>query len=358
MICAMKEKMHSGRGLEDAKLRQGRQFCNRRGFIVGSLVAGAGVVGCRTARAAGGTDENLSVLISDLHVGGANPALSYTHERLSRAIDEILAMSPRPKRVVCFGDVALSYGLAADYAASKPILQRIVSAGIDLHLTMGNHDKRVNFLREWPEYAAKPLVPGRVTQVVSLGSADLVLLDTLKGSDSRADNDMGPVEGTIDPAQLSWFEEFVAHAKRPFFVGSHQFRDLYLDSRPKPFARAAKSPYFTGWIYGHDHSWCPDVRVASWGEHLIVPTLALPSTGLWGDIGYVVFRTTPDGAVAELRQSDFYFQTPTAHEPRPRYWDVRTEENQGKSMRFAFVVVAHRQVQIEAGADDALQDRL
>ena len=45
---------------------------------------------------------------------------------------------------------------------------------------------------------------------------------------------------------------------------------------------------FSGWIYGHDHSWCPDVMVASWRGQLICPTLALPSTGLWGDIGYVV----------------------------------------------------------------------
>ena len=332
----MKRKHHLARGLDGAQTRREDRFCNRREFLIGSLVAGAGVAGCRTMCGAGGSGENLSVFVSDLHVGGANPALSYTHERLSRVVDEILAMSPRPKRVVCFGDVALSYGLAADYAASKPILKRIVDAGVDLHLTLGNHDKRANFLKEWPEYAAKPLVPGRVTQVVSLGSADLVLLDTLKGSDTRADNDMGPVEGTIDPAQLSWFEEFVAKAKRPFFVGSHQFRDLYLDAKPSPVARAAKSPFFAGWIYGHDHSWCPDVRVASWGSHLIVPTLALPSTGLWGDIGYVVFRTGSDGAVAELRQSDFYFQTPTAFPKRPRYWDVRLKDNQGKSMRFAF----------------------
>ena len=164
---------------------------------------------------------------------------------------------------------------------------------------------------------------------------DLVLLDTLKGTDDRAENDMGPVEGTIDPAQLAWFEKFVSEAKRPFFVGSHQFRDLYIEGA-KPIARAAKSAFFSGWLYGHDHSWCPDIAVASWGKHLICPTLALPSTGLWGDIGYVVFRTDADGATAELVQSDFYFQTPTAHAVRPRFWASRVQENQGKSMRFVF----------------------
>ena len=64
--------------------------------------------------------------------------------------------------------------------------------------------------------------------------------------------------------------------------------------------------------------------------------LSLPSSGFWGDIGYVKFRTSPDGATAELVQDDFYFQTPTAHAVRPRYWDVRLRENQGKTMEFSF----------------------
>jgi len=318
---------------------------NRRTFLKGAawmsvVAAAAGCVGknalkCGCGCGADGTDNDLSVFVSDLHVGGANPKYAYTQERLSRVVDEILAMSPRPKRVVCFGDVGLSFGLAADYAVSKPILQRLADAGIELHLTMGNHDRRSAFLESWPQYAKDQLVPGRFTRVVSLGCADLVLLDTLKGSDDRAEDDMGPVEGTIDSAQLKWFEDFVATAKRPFFVGSHQFRDLFIEGE-KPISRAAKSPRFVGWIYGHDHSWCPDIQVASWARHQIYPTLALPSTGLWGDIGYVLFRTDADGATASLVQRDFYFQTPTAHPVRPAYWDVRTQDNQGKTMRFAF----------------------
>ena len=307
----------------------------RREFILCLSAAGVGTTSCRMAHAADGIDENLSVFVSDLHVGGTNPRFAYTHDRLLRVVDEILGMSPRPRRVVCFGDVALSYGLAADYAASRPILQRILDAGIDLHMTMGNHDRRSNFLKCWPSYAERQLVPGRFTRIVPLGSADLVLLDTLKGSDDRPDNDMGPVEGTIDPPQLAWLEEFVANAKRPFFVGSHQFRDLYINGA-SPVARVSKSRHFVGWIYGHDHVWCRDAKVASWATHRIVPTLALPSTGLWGDIGYVCFRTTADGALAELKQSDFYFQTPTAHPSRPRYWDARLHENQGKTTRFVF----------------------
>ena len=109
---------------------------NRRNFIAGALCVGAGVSGCRTLSRMDGPDENLSVFISDLHVGGVNKKFAYTKPRLQKVVNEILAMRPLPNRVICFGDIGLSYGLAADYAVSRPILQRIIDAGIDLHLTM------------------------------------------------------------------------------------------------------------------------------------------------------------------------------------------------------------------------------
>jgi hypothetical protein len=313
---------------------------NRREFLQGAALMGAAAVtnGCVISSGAETVDDNLSVFVSDLHIGGKNPSFNYTHEKINRVIDEILAMRPRPRRVVAFGDIALSYGLEADYAAAKPLLQRLVDAGIELHMTMGNHDRRSAFLKYWPEYGENQLLPGRFTRVVSLGHADIVLIDALKGADDRAETDMGPVEGEIDDAQLAWFDNFVAQAKRPFFVGSHQFRDLYI-KKGKPISHAAKSPYFSGWIYGHDHSWCPDMVVASWSERLISPVLALPSTGLWGDIGYVVMRTSRDGANVSLKQSDFYFQNPAALSVRPRQWDARVRENQGKSTYFTFPLI-------------------
>ena len=96
----------------------------RRSFIGRVTCASVGtvLVGCASGTANGCFDDALSVFISDLHIGGKNPALDYTHGKLTRVVDEILAMRPLPRRVVCFGDVALSYGLAADYAVSKPIL--------------------------------------------------------------------------------------------------------------------------------------------------------------------------------------------------------------------------------------------
>ena len=304
---------------------------NRREFIAGTLLSG--LCGCRTSDGAGGTDGSLSVLISDPHVGGTGSERTFQKPRLERVIGEILAMSPRPKRVICFGDIAYLTGRDSDYAMSKPIFRRLVDAGIDVHLTMGNHDRRSNFLRHWPEYAERPLVPGRLTQVISLGGADLVLLDTLKGTDDRAEDDAGPGEGTIDPAQLEWFKGFVAQAARPFLVGSHHFGDLSAEG-VRPISIPGASPHFAGWIFGHEHEWRSQMAEVSWGRQLSVPTQALPSTGHYGDIGYVTMRTTDRGAELTLHQSDYFFVTPRSNPPAG--WMARVRDNDGQRRHFLF----------------------
>lgn len=308
---------------------------DRRGFILGgSAFAAAASAGCRSVGATGKFDENLSVFIADPHIAGPGMIYEYSPGRFTKFIDRILAMRPLPKRVICFGDVAEDYGLLSDYVASKPMYQRFVDAGIEVHLTLGNHDRRSNFLKVWPEYARGP-VSGRCTRVIDLGHCDLVLLDTLSGADDRPENDMGPVGGVFGPEQLEWFKRWVAAAKRPFFVGSHHLRDLDGGKTPPAFL-VGESDFACGWIHGHNHMWDPGWTVASWGRNKALPVLALPSAAQSGDIGYVVFRTSPDGAEAELVQEDFYFQTPTAHAVRPRAWDVRVAQNQGARVRFAF----------------------
>ena len=306
---------------------------SRRDFVLGS--AALPVLGARSGLAGepcGAFDESLAVVVSDLHVG-AEADFAYTREALSRTVDEILAMRPLPRHVVCLGDVALSFGLEADYAVSKPILGRLVKAGIDLKMTMGNHDRRSAFLKHWPEYASTSPVPGRIVSVVSLRDADLVLLDALKGADDRKDDDYGPVEGTIDPAQMAWLEGWMAKATRPFLVCTHQGVDLYMEGE-KFAKRVWKHRHAAGWIYGHDHEWLPNYRICNWASSDTLPVLAVPSAGLWGDIGYVLLRTSPTQAVAELVQRDFYFPNPTRAAKRPLAWDRRLKDHAG--MRFVF----------------------
>ena len=243
--------------------------------------------------------------------------------------------SPKPKGVICFGDIACSYGLEADYALAKRILSRLEDAHIEVHFALGNHDRRSTFFEKWPQCAKFSPVPGRCVSVLDLLFADFVILDALKGADDRALNDAGPGDGVIDGVQLKWFDSFVAKATRPFFVGSHQFTDLHAKGL-SPIRRASKSRYFAGWIYGHEHRWEPSWRIADWKKKIMKPVLCLPSTGRWGDIGYVAFKVSSTGAVAELKMKDFYFPTPRIDGKRPAFWDARHGDLNGATMHMPF----------------------
>ena len=308
---------------------------SRRGFLGGALAAFAATGGCRSffSGAPRDYDDSLTVLISDLHVGGTSYCQKYQEGRLQKVVAEILAMDPLPRHVLCFGDVAWTAGWRLDYQRSKPILKLLVDAGIDLKITMGNHDRRSHFLESWPEYATTSPVPGKIVSVVPLADADFVLLDTLKGTDSRGEREMGPVDGILDGAQLEWLEDWMKKAHRPFFLGAHHFDDLRIEGKGIITRMYDASPYATAWIHGHAHIWRSGARVAGWSGARMLQVLTLPSTGHWGDIGYVTFRTSPKGACAQLHQDDFYFNTPDG---RPPFWRSRIAENDGAKVHFAF----------------------
>ena len=218
---------------------------DRRGFI-GCMAAAS--AGCAARRGTdGGSRCDTFVFLSDLHIEGAAPTYAYSKKRLEKTVDEILSMSPLPRGVVCFGDISCTYGLDADYIEAKRILSRLENAGVALHFTLGNHDRRSFFFDKWPRCAENSPVPGRCVSVVDLGSADLVLLDALKGADERALTDMGPVEGGLDDRQLAWFGDFVANAARPFSWEPTSFRICMSRGSPPSNARRKAGTFRVGY---------------------------------------------------------------------------------------------------------------
>ena len=277
-------------------------------------------------------DQNLSVFLGDVHVPGDGVALNkedrggtVMYERLSSVVDEVLAMRPRPARVVVFGDIAYLHGEAADYRKSKPLFERLTKAGIQVVLGMGNHDRREPFLESYPEYRTTTPVPGAIVSCVSLGTADLILLDSLDEEGGKA---------KISPAEERWIRETLPAWPRPFFVGAHHApRDI-------PFGAGPISWYlvglgnFRGFIHGHWHTW-QEWTLLDWGKGGVRRAIGLPSTGFWGDIGYVKFRTDATSATAELVQKDFYFlryqADPSKRDPA---WAWRVRENDGRTVSF------------------------
>ena len=191
---------------------------NRRNFIG---LASAAALGCVTRKGAPEFDENLTVLISDPHVNG-NPAISnylYPREWLVKTVNEILAMRPLPKYVISFGDLAFDHGMECDYKAAKEALKPLCDAGIKIVHGMGNHDRRLNFAKYFPEAAAQTAVPGRIVTVVHLAHCDFIMLDSLKGDNDGKSS--GPVEGELNEAEGEWLKANLPGWKRPVLLGAH-----------------------------------------------------------------------------------------------------------------------------------------
>lgn len=311
----------------------------RRGFLFGATAAAA----CGAVRAAetGGVDESLSVFLSDIHI--AKPGLktawgeqpSYQNEMLAKAVDEILAMNPRPARAVCFGDIALWFGWSGDYEIAAATLARLEKAGIKVFVTTGNHDHREGIFRYFPRQRELTPVAGRTVSVIDLGTADLLLMDSL--NEAKPEEGAGnPVGGAMDNVQAEWLKAEAPRRKRPFIVGAHHAPTDLNGCRVIP--DLIRSPHFIGWVQGHDHSWSNDWLSENYSSRRLARKATLPSTGWWGDIGYATMRTFADRAELRLVQRDFYFPRPLKEgEKRPKAWDDIIAENRGASCTFRFV---------------------
>lgn len=275
-------------------------------------------------------DENFSVFVSDIHV---KPD-SYQTPCFEKAVEKILALNPRPKRVVCFGDVAWVLGQRCDYETSRPLWNRLLDAGIEITLGMGNHDHRSNFWALWPEYEERTLVPGRVVTKTDLGSCDLLLLDSF-WEDHTDETRMTMVDGQLNGEQWEWLKAELPKWPRPVIVGAHHAIINISDGDKTAINDLImSSPNVVGYIHGHDHVWKNGVlrpSVHTWSDNTFKRWLCLPSTGHWGDIGFVKFYTGPNFARAELVEYDHYFPSP---DKRCTLDDDVIEENQGRFMTF------------------------
>ena len=283
---------------------------NRREFLkLGSLAAVSAAAGCRSVGCRRSYDDNLTVFISDVH---AKPD-TYQLGRFERVIDEILAMDPLPRRVVCLGDLAWCYGCRADYEATRPLFDRLTAAGIELTLGMGNHDHRANFLAVWPEYRRRLLVADRIVSETSLGTCDLILLDTL-WEDHLDETRMTKVNGELSPGQLDWLKAELPKRTRPFFLAAHHpVKEIENGDWKALNDLIVSTPNCIGWLHGHDHVWKNGLLTpcdSKWGDNAFKRWLCFPSTGHWGDIGYVAMRTGEGLVRADLVMLDRYYPNP------------------------------------------------
>jgi len=261
-------------------------------------------------------DENCVALLSDLHLTQAkdNP-----HQRagFERCVQGVLALNPRPANVLFFGDLSFDHGETNDYRLLKQLVKPLEDAGIRWTTCFGNHDRRAPFFSVFPERRlADAPVPDRLVSVVRTPHADFILLDSCLE---------GPVNGGLDEAQRTWLGTVLARETKPVFVGAH-----HSVTETGVAGLLATNALCAAYIQGHDHQWRPRLEKG-------VETLCLPSTGHWGDIGFVVVRLSDAEAVFTLRQYDYYTPRPAAkpEDVKPE-WRARTQANNGAEWRVPF----------------------
>lgn len=279
----------------------------------------------RKKKVSGRFDEDAVILISDMHVlpNGHTPGY------LTRVVNEILAMNPLPRNVIGLGDLANLYGHVEDYECARQLFAPLEEAGINLTLGMGNHDRRENFARVFPEKAVTTRLFDRMVFVVKTPRADFIVLDSLQESP-----DLGKwiTPGAISQEQMDWLRDTLRSYQKPVFVAAHHSLD---ETKVLPLLRDC--PSCCGYLFGHEHRWRTDSPVFQWGKRGILRTMCLPSTGYWGDIGYVQLHLDEDRAVATLHQSEYFFNYPLKEgEERPLQWALNAQDNDGSHCSFSY----------------------
>lgn len=149
--------------------------------------------------------------ITDFHVGAAESLIERafdTSGHLSRAIDHLLGLDPRPDVVVGTGDL-VDAGSAGEYARLAAILGRLP---MPCYLIPGNHDDRDNLRRAFADRGYLPAT-GFLCYAVDLGPLRLLALDT---------NIPGQPGGRLCRERLAWLDaELAAAPDRPAIVIMH-----------------------------------------------------------------------------------------------------------------------------------------
>jgi len=130
--------------------------------------------------------------------------------RFSEGLEHALAQHPDASRVVLLGDLT-HHGRPAQYERLREALGGLA---MPVSFLLGNHDNRAAFLRVFPE--AEVTSSGHIQQMVDLGPACLIALDTL---DDRANPRHS---GRLCAERLGWLERALTWAAgRPVIVALH-----------------------------------------------------------------------------------------------------------------------------------------
>ena len=249
----------------------------RRKFIKGSLAFAGSAIKTPAAFAKAGSrsaglDQNRVALLADTHIS-ADPDLAYPgtkwpgspvkeseHEKVNMAksladtAKNLIALNPLPAHLIINGDCAMSSGTIAEYKELLRLIEPIRIAGITVHVTIGNHDNRVNLWKLLPFLKKEQM--GIHAEVIELPHANLILLDSGR-------------KGILGRQQLNWLaQELDGRTNKPALIFGHF--NPYPNRGVRPIKGMsdgsallkllAKRKHARAYFYGHTHEWQQDRR--------------------------------------------------------------------------------------------------
>lgn len=191
---------------------------SRRGFLGAAVLAAAGCTVFRGTGSSASAGSRRWALLSDTHIAADAEAVNRgvkMSDHLRRAVAEVLAARTKPAGLLINGDCALGDGRPGDYATLSHLLQPLPGADIPVHMTLGNHDDRVNF-RECirPGEQSAKYVESKHVSVIETPLANWFLLDSL--------DKVNVTPGRLDAVQTRWLAAALdARADKPALVMLH-----------------------------------------------------------------------------------------------------------------------------------------
>lgn len=258
---------------------------SRRQFLAASTLA---ALSAAQARGAGEAtrDPHRFVLMADTHIPSAPDIAAHgvkMHDNFVMAAKSVLALERPASAAMILGDCAYLTGKQEDYALLVKVLEPLRSAGLPIHLLLGNHDHRERFWEALPaDDARDKAVEAKHVMVVESPRANWVLLDSLDATNKTP--------GVLGKEQLAWLAKTLdAHADRPTLVCLHHNPD----HRPMPGGLTDTQPLYDvllprkqvkALFFGHTHNW--EIKQQD-GLHLV----NLPP------VAYVFAKGKPSGFV-------------------------------------------------------------
>jgi len=181
----------------------------------------------------------------------------------------------------------------------KELYKPLSDAGIPLHVAMGNHDNRANFVEAFPEVKdlRDTAVEEKLVYVVRSPYADLYILDSLKAG----------AAGTLGKEQIEWLKTNLdAAPDYPAILFLHHGPGAKLESSPLSDATAlvdaiSDQDQVASIVFGHTHTWTN--RDLEGIKLLNMPPVAY-KFGQGKPLGWVDMRLTDEGVTYKLNTLD------------------------------------------------------